>query len=257
MNDILLRQLSVDYCCPPEDVLDGQNHFTHHQFLDGRRRFQEGKECFLKIAVVNGKLLFTGQPEIIAWCKNAYGSSGAEWFFEAKNMRRLNDRLLQDAHQIEMMHPFYIADQITDVDTENAVIRWYEREEIEQFRGDDRYDKAFSFDEAAPDELGVAAICDGQIAGMAGASSDSPTMWQIGINVSLERRRAGIGTMLVTLLKNEILKRGYLPYYGTAFSHLASQRVALASGFLPAWAELVTSSLQESIDTGKASNSPG
>ena len=119
------------------------------------------------------------------------------------------------------------------------------------------YDKAFSFDEAAPDELGVAAICDGQIAGMAGASSDSPTMWQIGINVSLERRRAGIGTMLVTLLKNEILKRGYLPYYGTAFSHLASQRVALASGFLPAWAELVTSSLQESIDTGKASNSPG
>ena len=107
------------------------------------------------------------------------------------------------------------------------------------------------------DELGVAAICDGQIAGMAGASSDSPTMWQIGINVSLEKRRAGIGTMLVTLLKNEILKRGYLPYYGTAFSHIASQRVALASGFLPAWAELVTSSLQESIDTGKASNSPG
>jgi hypothetical protein len=46
--------------------------------------------------------------------------------------------------------------------------------------------------------------------------------------------------MLVTLLKNEILEQDRLPYYGTSMSHIASQKVALGAGFVPAWAELVT-----------------
>ena len=82
-----------------------------------------------------------------------------------------------------------------------------------------------------------------RILGMAGASCDSDTMWQIGINVEDIERGNGIGTMLVALLKNEVLKRGKLPYYGTAMSHVASQRVALSAGFVPAWVELCTSKL--------------
>ena len=88
--------------------------------------------------------------------------------------------------------------------------------------------------------LAVAAVKDGQILGMAGAGCDSPTMWQIGINVMPESRTSGIGTRLVSLLKNEVLKRGILPFYGTSMSHIASQRVAIGAGFMPAWAELVT-----------------
>ena len=81
---------------------------------------------------------------------------------------------------------------------------------------------------------------------MAGASADSPAMWQIGINVDPQMREAGIGKMLVTLLKNEILKKGILPFYGTSMSHIASQRVALGAGFVPAWAELATSKISRS-----------
>ena len=245
MNDILCKQIAADYCCSQKDVLDHQNHFTHYQFLPGRRRFQEGSECFLKIAVINGKALFTGSPGIITWCRNEYVEAGAEWFFEAKNLRLLNDRLHEDGYQIQMVHPFYMSERITEVDTADVEIRWYENEAIEQFRGDDRYSEAFAFDKDAPDVLGVSAVRKGLILGMAGASSDSPTMWQIGININPESREAGIGTMLVTLLKNEVLRRGFLPYYGTSMSHIASQRVALGAGFLPAWAELVTSKMRE------------
>lgn len=42
---------------------------------------------------------------------------------------------------------------------------------------------------------------------MAGATSDSDSMWQIGINVMPEAEGLGIGSMLVAVLKNEILKR--------------------------------------------------
>ena len=75
---------------------------------------------------------------------------------------------------------------------------------------------------------------------MAGASMDSPVMWQIGINVDSDTRAKGIGKMLVTLLKNEILGMNRLPYYGKSMSHITSQKVALGAGFVPAWAELVT-----------------
>ena len=243
MNEILCRQLAVDYCCAPEEVSDHRNHFTEHRFLEGRRRFQEGTECYLKLAVVNGKILFTGKKEMIEWCESEYAGAGSEWFLEAKNLKKLNDRLHQDGYQIETAHPFFIAENITKADAGAYELRWYQQEEIEQFRGEERFGEAFAFCADAPDVLGVAAVREGNILGMAGASSDSKAMWQIGINVEPESRAAGLGTLLVTLLKNEILKKGILPYYGTSMSHIASQRVALGAGFVPAWAELVTSKI--------------
>ncbi|MBQ8093978.1 MAG: GNAT family N-acetyltransferase [Clostridia bacterium] len=239
MNPVLCRQLAADYCCSVNDVLDRQNHFTVHQYLDGRRRFQESDECFLKIAAVNGKLLFSGNSEILTWCTEQFENDASDWFFEAENLHRLNERLYYEGYRIGMVHPFYIAEQVTDAGPD-VDVSWFEKEEINQFQGDPRFNEAVAFDKNAQDMLAVAAVKDGQILGMAGASCDSPTMWQIGINVMPESRTSGIGTRLVSLLKNEVLKRGILPFYGTSMSHIASQRVAIGAGFMPAWAELVT-----------------
>lgn len=240
MNEVLARQLALDFCCTEAEVRDKENHYTEHRFLDGRRRFREGNECVLKIAAVGGKLLFSGSREMMEWCKKEYDNTAAAWFFEAKILCELNDRLLQNGHQIKMVHPFFISETKSEAVTEGYEIRWYEGDAIEQFRGDKRFEEAYSFYADAPDVIGVSAVKDGQIVGMAGASADSPTMWQIGINVEPGQEGRGVGTMLVTLLKNEILERGRLPYYGTAFSHIASQRVALGSGFALSWVELVT-----------------
>lgn len=240
MNEILCRQMAIDYCCTDKDVIDRDNHFTVHQKRTGRRIFEKEQDCFLKIAVINGKLLFSGQEEILKWCEKSYASSGSEWFFEAKNMRKLNDRLFADGYQIATAHPFFIAETPSAIDTENYKIRWYAEKDIEQFRGDERFSEAFCFWPDAPDILGVAAVRNENILGMAGASFDSPMMWQIGINVDKDAQNSGVGKLLVTLLKNEILKRGILPYYGTSMSHIVSQKVALGAGFVPAWAELIT-----------------
>lgn len=115
----------------------------------------------------------------------------------------------------------------------------YDQEGILQFREDDRFGEAFAFDPDAPDVLGLAAVRDGRILGMAGASADSPLFWQIGINVDPHATGSHIGATLVRLLAQDIVTHGAIPYYGTSMSHIASQRVAHRAGFVVAWAELI------------------
>jgi len=245
MNNILCRQLALDYCCTEEDVADGKNHFSIYYPAEGRRVYDNDDDTLLKAAVVGGKILFSGKPAIIDWCSEKYSKTEGEWFFEPGAIRELESRLNDDGAMIKMLHPFYIAENITPVAIGNYSINWYKGSEIERFRGDNRWNEALAFKAQAPDILAVTAERGDEILGMAGASMDSLQMWQIGINVVDVYRGQGIATALVSLLKNEILSRGILPFYGTAFSHLASQRVALGSGFVPAWVEMSSQAIKK------------
>lgn len=239
MHSLLLRQLAADFCVTEADILDAKHHFTVFAPSPERRLYLEVRPCILKIAVVNGKLLFTGREEIIARCRELYRDADAPWFMEAPNLAKLNAELSAYGAEIRYRQPFFTADKVLPVDTGDFTIVRYAAEEIGQFRGDDRFQDALGFCPDAPDMLAVAAFKDGRILGMAGASADSPHMWQIGINVLPEARGQGIAAMLVRLLTNDVLAAGRLPFYGTSIAHLASQRVALSAGFKPAWFELV------------------
>lgn len=237
MREILAKQLALDYCCEMAEVLDREDHFHVFAPLDGRRRFDGDRP--VKLAAVNGKLLCTGRQEIVEELSQALRGADAAWCFETDRLRRLDEILTRHGCRVGQVHPFFTAAQRASAPQVDFDVVWYEREQIAQFQGDGRFAEAFSFLPDAPDVLGVAAVQDGAILGMAGASADSPYLWQIGIDTLPDARRTGVGTALVALLKNEVLARGKLPYYGTAVSHIASQRVAVKAGFLPAWAELL------------------
>ena len=61
---------------------------------------------------------------------------------------------------------------------------------------------------------------------------------QIGIDVLPKFRSKGIGTYLVTILKNKIEEMGAIPFYGTSVSNYHSWNIALNSGFRPTWVEI-------------------
>ena len=134
---------------------------------------------------------------------------------------------------------------------------WYNQQEILCFREQNQFTSAICFSKTQPDMLAVAAIKQGDacsvttdageqpecfeqtaMAGMAGASEDGVYLWQIGINVRKEYAGRGLATELVQSIKNEIIRRGKVPFYGTSESHTISQTVALKSGFVPAWTEI-------------------
>ena len=245
MHKLLLQQLSADFCTTQDEVPDKQHHFTVFEPRPDRRQYLEIVPCILKIAVVNGKLLFTGREDVIARCRELYADADAPWFMEAPTLAALNRELNSFGAEIRHARPFFTAECTEAVDAQGLEIRRYTPETIEAFRGDDRFGEAYGFCESAPDMLGVGAFRDGKVLGMAGASADSPYLWQIGINVEPEARGQGVAAMLVRLIRNDILAAGRLPYYGTSISHLASQRVALSAGFRPAWFELVAGPLKK------------
>ena len=55
MNEILAKQLAIDFCTDVNSILSKENVFTEYKQLEGRRIFKEG-ECYFKAASVNGKV---------------------------------------------------------------------------------------------------------------------------------------------------------------------------------------------------------
>ena len=124
-------------------------------------------------------------------------------------------------------------------------------EQYERFRGDPRYANALGFSDRRPDIMVLAAFdSDADLAlaeplAMAGASDDSPLMRQIGIDVLPQVRQRRLAARLVYELSRMVLADGYVPFYGTSPSHVLSQRVALAAGFIPTWWEFVSTSMHD------------
>lgn len=172
------------------------------------------------------------------WCGEKLQNVNGAWFFQYNNTRKIDNKLQEFGQEIADIHHYYLPNPNGQAAEPIASVKWYEQEELLQFENDNRFREALAFDKNHPDVLAVAAFDGDNIMGMAGASADSKTMWQIGIDIIPQYRGRGIGTNLVMLLKTEILHRGKVPFYGTVESHFHSQNIAVNSGFFPAWAEL-------------------
>ena len=115
-----------------------------------------------------------------------------------------------------------------------------EGEAVKNLYGDHRFHMALGYSQetARRDMLAVVAHEKGEILGVAGASNDTDDIWQIGIDVVPESQQHHVATDLVKIISNEVLKRKKIPYYGTAWSNIASKRVAINAGYKPVWVEM-------------------
>lgn len=95
----------------------------------------------------------------------------------------------------------------------------------------------------------MAALCykNDELVGIACASADSKTMYQIGVDVLPQYRGKEIAVKLVNMLTIEILNRGVVPYYTTDCTNINSQKVAVKSGYIPAWSHCFRNRLPKVI----------
>ena len=232
------EQLALELNCAPEDFSGEENVITGPVLHENRRKFSD-QPFFLQMATFGAGAVISADerlhPRLREWAKGKRGF----WLFEQHNYLEL-DRLLRGyGYKMALTHHMFTpTTEIAAVET-GFPVRWLEQGDIPPFYGREEFSNALCdrFRPERPDVLAVAALDGGAIMGMAGCSADTPELWQIGVDVLPPYRGRGVGKTLVALLRDEVFRRGALPYYGTSLSNIASWRVALASGFLPAWVE--------------------
>ncbi len=231
--------LSKEFNCTPEDFTKQENILTVSALQEGRRIYSQEK-YFFHMVTTGGNAVLTADECMHPFLKNFMKDRTGHWLFEIPNLLPLEKELNRFGYTLTQTHHMFLSAEQVEA-KKNYPVKWfYEKEEIEQFYGDERFPNAICSEYLPhrPDNIVVCAYDGDKIMGMAGCSEDAPGWQQIGIDVMHEYRSMGVGTYLVTLLKNKILEQGDIPFYGTSVSNYHSWNIALNAGFRPVWVEI-------------------
>jgi RimJ/RimL family protein N-acetyltransferase len=241
LMNIIKEQLAIEYNCLVSDFSSSKNIITFSSENEKRRHYINGI-FFFKMVTFGDNVVITANECIHDWLKEYTKDKKGYNIFEYKNLTEIDKKLNEYNKKLWQTHHMFLSYKEIEPKDINIKIKWFENEEIHQFYDTKMYPNALckKYDPKRPDVLAVAAYEGDKIIGMAGCSADTPLLWQIGIDINENYQGKGIGTYLVTVIKNEIERRGKILFYGTSLSNIYSWNIALNSGFTPAWIEIET-----------------
>lgn len=239
---IALEQSAIDCGCQPSDFLKTENVIVPAG-ADPRARVYLPRpvECDL-VSYGSNVVAQVSDPvrEAVTDYVNAYPAS---FSFETPHLYVLNEALAPFG-----LKACYIAEYfLPDVDLLRELPCPYETRLLgpadfaEFYRPE--WSNALCEQRREFDMLAVGAYDGEALVGLAGASADCESMWQIGVDVLPAYRRRGIAAALTSRLAWEVFERGRVPFYCAAWCNLKSVRNALKCGFRPAWVELTARSV--------------
>lgn len=237
----LKKLLALDFNCKAGDFDTKQNVIVVPEEHPGRRIYSP-KKAFFSMVTTGKNTVINAHEEIHEWLVNWSKGKEGIWLFEHHNLMELEEELSKYGQRLGQSHHMFLPKARMEEGDAPLAVQWFEQEDIQTLYGRDEFPNALCdcFKPERPDVLAAGAMYEGQMVGLAGCSADTKLFWQIGIDVLPEWRGKGIATMLVKLLKNEVFRRGAIPFYGTSLSNIGSWKVALGSGFYPMWVEIET-----------------
>lgn len=241
IRQVIRQTLAADFACVPEDFLQGI-HVAVAEQRPGRRRFPWRVKS-LGMATMGGGVVVSASEDRVSWLRETLTGLTPDEVFSPGLVRQLS-RLVEIDRQtlVGPQLKFTVSrndlretnplDGVTIQVIDGDAVKELPHEAFRNALG--RRDNP----ERPGVNLAVVARERGEIIGVAGASADGDSLWQIGVDVASAARGRGVGRSVVGRLAGEILARGKVPYYSTAMGNVASQALAVAVGFWPAWVEL-------------------
>ena len=234
---IAMKQSAEDIGCKADDFLKNENITVPFRLgKNARKYYKEPITC--NLVSYGNNIVAASSEEVVETVSEYIERYEFYHCFETPNMHWLNERLMQKGHKICFMAEYYLPDinRIPEFDPgydlrvlgQNDFSKLYLPE----------WSNALCADRKSLDVLGVGAYDGNKLIGLAGCSADCEDMWQIGVDVLPDYRRQGIASCLTSRLAKEILSRGKVPFYCSAWSNIRSVRNAIKSGFIPAWVEM-------------------
>lgn len=238
MMQKVYNQLSLDYNCQPSDFLKDDIIFTVSKELNGRRALPFA-EPRLEVLTFGRGMIVNASDNIMDYVKSQFANKS--------KLEIINSPLLKS------FNPYYLPnlDRFESIKNDFCQYKIIQRNEILELYELPNMINALQYNKKSerPEMMGVIALKDNKIAGLACASKDSDTMWQIGVDVLSEYRGSGIAVSLVNMLSKECLNKNIVPYYTTDIGNINSQRVAVKSGFFPVWSHCFRARVSNNIIT--------
>jgi GNAT superfamily N-acetyltransferase len=234
---IAMEQSAMDINCRVEDFL--QSHPVVVQAELGplaKKYYKEPIAC--NLVSYGNNIVASVKDEFREIVKEYIHKFEFYHCFETPNLHWLDDRMAQKGQKVCFMAEYYLPDvdklKQSPCDYELRILQAPDFQELYK----PEWSNALCKDRRELDVLGVGAYDGEKLIGLAGCSADCEQMWQIGVDVLPAYRRRGIAAALTGRLAIEILKRGKVPFYCSAWSNIRSVRNAIKSGFIPAWVEM-------------------
>lgn len=249
--EIAIRQSVIDYNISVDDLQKGSYAIYSPSEVASEARNYLKKKPYCNFIYYGQSLVAVADEEMQPFIEKYLSKHEESIYrcFDAPQITALNNELEKKGQCVAYIAESFLPDvaYVPHLNTEIETKIFIEDEIIELY-DDKRFTMALNYERAGKrvDVIAIAAYMNGEIVGVAGATNDCKTMWQIGVDVSEDFRCQKIASTLTYLLSQEILKRGIIPFCTCAWSNLASKNALRKAGFKEAWIELASENIDES-----------
>ena len=241
--EIALRQSAVDLNCTSSDFCSGTARVVLSKAHPQARRYLK-LPFFCDMVSYGSNVVVSADEQIMDFMEDYVCGCPPEHCFETPQLHLLEQELGKYGRSVCFMAEYFLPDtNLLKALSCPLEMRLLAPEDFAELYLP-QWSNALCQKRKELDRLAIAAVDNGTIVGLAGASADCDTMWQIGIDVLPEYRRQGLAAALTARLALEILAQDKVPFYCAAWSNIPSVRNAVRAGFRPAWAEVTAADVK-------------
>ena len=223
MMSIVYNQLAIDYNCKHEDFNKDGVIFTIAEKQTGRREMPFVTPR-LEVITMGKSTIVNVSKNIMSYAKRKLEGKSSYDILTSKIVYGVNPYYLPDIENLKEIENNSFRFELIDKNIQSLYVNKYFHNALQ-----------YNVDSKRPEVLAAVAYDKNNLVGIACASADSKAMWQIGVDVLSNYRGNGIAVKLVNMLTIETINRGIVPYYTTDCANINSQKVAIKSGYIPAW----------------------
>lgn len=235
--EIALMQSAEDFGCSPQDFISGKNLVVPSEKREKARRYLP-LPFELDMVSYGSNIVAQTSPRLEAAAREYIGKYNVSHCFETPHIHALDEAVGVYGLGVCFMAEYFLPDaELVKEQPCGYEMKLLGPSDFAELYTP-QWSNALCSDRKALDVLAVGAYDGGKLIGLAGASADCESMYQIGVDVLPGYRRQGIAAALTGRIALEIFALGKVPFYCAAWCNIASVRNAVRCGFRPAWAEL-------------------
>ena len=241
--------LAAEACCEPSYFLNEGVHvfqLTPDRAANPLARRFSALENTLTITSVGAGIVVAATPELMPWASELFlDAKDADDAFSLRILSEASRRAEDYSLRLNGPYAYNVTseqDWVRRRAPDGYVVEVGGAELLAELEPSD-WPNAVAPRRASQGRLeAVAALAlrDEEVVGVASASTDSDTLWQIGIDVHSDHRARGLGAALTSQVARAVLDEGRVPYYGSSINNIASRRTAQSAGFYPSWVSAFT-----------------